>query len=689
MYPVMLNLKDRACLLVGAGPIAHRKLVGLLEEGARVTVVAPTAIEAITQLAAGGTVRWHARPFRAADLAGCQLVFVATGRPAVDRQVADAARRARVLLNVADVPDLCDFHLPSRLRRGELQLALGSAGAAPFAVRRLRQLLETKFGPEWSEWMQAARRFRQRVREQRLAPAAANAAFDRFVAGTIDQATLSVRLPGPAEEATWLLGDPGPGRPSGHLALVGAGPGDPGLLTLRGLQLLRRADVIVYDRLAIPALPLDLPDSIELIGVGKEAGHHPVPQEEINRILARLAREGKRVVRLKGGDPFVFARGGEEVKELGRQGITCEVVPGVTAGIAAPAVAGIPVTLRGAAASLTFVTAHQGGIEQVRWDLLAQDPQRTLVGYMGTSSLGAVRDALLAAGMSGDTPAAVIERATLAGQRSLLARLADLPEEASKTGIEPPAIFVIGRVVAEARSPSPPRPLQGLRAAVFVPICPVAAALRTAGAEILAVPRPLTRAARLVLGSAPLDAWLVRSHDELTTLAAYAAGLANEAASRPSQSEMQIWCSHPSLAATARTLAGQVTVIDGSDVAAIVKRTLGGSFKSPAKSAAGQSPPALTRLKRTLGGSSSAPAKSAAGQSPPALTRLKRTLGGSSPAPAKSAAGQSPPALTRLKRTLRGSSSPPAKSAAGQSPPALTRATWQSRRRESRAPRKP
>jgi uroporphyrinogen III methyltransferase / synthase len=272
--------------------------------------------------------------------------------------------------------------------------------------------------------------------------------------------------------------------------------------------------------LAIPAIPLDLPDHVELFPVGKQPGHHPVPQVEIQTLLVRLAREGKRVVRLKGGDPFVFARGGEEALALKEDGLPCEIIPGITAGIAVPAAAGIPVTFRGQAVRLTFITAHEGGAPQTRWDLLARDQHATLVGYMGVSNLAAVGAALLAAGMPADTPAALVAQGTLPGQRLVRAPLAELATKAESERIEPPAIFVIGKVAAYADQLASwlAGPLRGARVAMFAPVMKLGDILRAAGAQVLVVPAPLTKAARLVLGSGSGATWIVRSTAELDIL---------------------------------------------------------------------------------------------------------------------------------------------------------------------------
>jgi len=548
MYPVMLDLRGRRCLLVGAGQIAHRKLPRLLSEGASVTVVAPAVIEPIARLAAEGKVSLLERRFDDSDVKDCQLVLVATGDRAVDRQVTEAARARGIWVNVADVPELCDFYLPAVVQRGDLQLSIASGGGAPFAVRRLRELFERKIGPLWSDWMAGAKGFRQRVQAAGLSGAVADEVYDRFFARTVDEHALSVRIPTEHELAEWIAPE-GKRAPEsvGHVSLVGAGPGNPGLLTVLGLDRLRSADAIVFDRLAISTIPLDLPDRVELHNVGKEAGRHPVPQEQINVLLSRLAREGKRVVRLKGGDPFVFARGGEEALALRREGIPCEVIPGVTAGIAVPAAAGIPVTFRGEAVRLTFVTAHEGGTPQVRWDLLAQDAHATLVGYMGVSTLAEVSAALLAAGMNGLTPAAVIEQGTLPRQRSVRAPLSEIAKVAATSGIQSPAIFVIGQVVAHAEVLDSSRRglLAGARFGMFAPRSALSKALQDAGAQILLAPAPLTAAARLVIGSAPLSGWIVQTVGELDVLA-------RERATNGLPGHTTLWCADAQLAAAAR-----------------------------------------------------------------------------------------------------------------------------------------
>ncbi len=525
--------------MVGGGGVALRKVHSLLGEGAQVTVVAPRLCQELGSLAETGRVRWERRPYRAGEAASYWLVFAATDDRTVNQQVFRDGERGGVFVNVVDDPELCSFHVPARIRRGSLDIAMASQGEAPFLVRRLRQALERRLGPEWGEWAEAAARFRAAVREAAPEADEAEALFDRFFEATFDAERLQVRVPWPDELAAWLgrrdgaaeprtprpgTGDRGEAVPRpGLVSLVGSGPGDPGLLTLKGRQRLFAAHAVVYDRLAGNALPADLPASIELYPVGKEAGHHPVPQDEINQLLVRLAREGKRVVRFKGGDPYVFGRGGEEAEALVAAGIPFEVVPGITAALGAAAYAGIPVTHRGEATRLTLVTAHEAakaGGSQVRWDLLAADPQATIAAYMGVASLPQVVQELLAAGMDPATPAALVERGTTAHQRTVKTHLAALPERAAALGVQPPALFLVGKTVEHMDRLAwfAAQPLAGERVVVPARQWRAAAQLEAAGAEVVVVPSPPTPAAVAVAAASPVTACVAASADEVEEL---------------------------------------------------------------------------------------------------------------------------------------------------------------------------
>lgn len=535
MYPVMLDVNDRLCLVVGGGTVALRKAQGLVEEGARVTVVAPEMVAPFDRMADEGRLSIERRGYIPGEASSYALVFAATDDREVNSMVYADANDAGVWVNVADVPEICSFHLPGRIRRGPLQLAIASSGQAPFVVRRLRQLLDRRFGAEWAEWVSAAGRFRNRVLEAGLSPSEQEALFDRFFEATVDDEQWRVRVPTTAEVDEWvtasgnIVANAEPvvsdgwretSSNTGFVSLVGAGPGCPGLLTTRGRQRLDEADAVVYDRLAAPALPCDLQAEVELHPVGKEAGRHPMPQEEINSLLVRLAKRGLRVVRLKGGDPYVFGRGGEEAEVLAAEEIGFEVVPGVTSGVAAMAWAGIPVTHRREAVRLTLLTAHEAAKSdgpQVRWDLLAQDRNATIVGYMGVSALPDVVHQLLGGGMEPSTPAAMVEQGTTSAQRKVVSTLAELPSAIENAGLKPPALFVIGPTVSHSETLDwfARMPLSGERLVVPDEARDVIRRLENAGADVVPIPFPVTPAARVVMASVPITGCVVTNPAEV------------------------------------------------------------------------------------------------------------------------------------------------------------------------------
>jgi uroporphyrin-III C-methyltransferase/precorrin-2 dehydrogenase/sirohydrochlorin ferrochelatase len=536
VYPAMLSVGDRKCLVVGGGAVALRKVEGLLEEKARVTVVAPDPGPALSAFAQDGAIALERRPYEPGEAGKYALVFAATDQRDVNRQVARDADEAGRWVNVADDPELCTFHLPAQVKRGSLRLLVASGGEAPFVVRRLRRALEKRFGPEWGEWLESAGRFRRRVRAEQLPPGEQEHAFDTFFEGTVDAISFAARVP-TQREVERFLGDrevrPSNGKhaaapvshgvATGFVSLVGAGPGDPGLLTLKGRRRLLAADAVVYDRLATSVLPTDLPGRVSLHAVGKEAGHHSVPQEEINALLVRLAHGGKRVVRLKGGDPYVFGRGSEEAEALREAGIPFEVVSGVTSGIAVPAYAGIPVTHRREAVRVTFLTAHEStkeGGSQVRWDLLARDPHATIVGYMGVTSLPHVAERLVACGMDPETPAALVERGTTSAQRVVRAPLRALAREVERMKLGPPALFVIGPTARHSESLGwfDSGRLFGERLAIIAPAGAIQESLVEAGAEVVELPIPVTEAARVVLGALPITGVVLRTGADVDAL---------------------------------------------------------------------------------------------------------------------------------------------------------------------------
>ncbi len=571
MYPVMLAVDKQHCLLVGGGGVALRKLEGLLAHGARVTVVASEPIDAVVELAGRERVSLETRAYRDGEAADYALVIAATDDREVNRRVFDDASAAGVWVNVVDDPPLCTFHLPARVQRGNLQIAVASEGEAPFAVRRLRKLLETQFGHAWSEWMEAAGRFRQAVKSRDLSRVEEEACFDAFFESTVDPATFVTRVPlddevaacldagaaaGGATETTAAPREAAPAlETAGLVSLVGAGPGDPGLLTLRGRRRLLAADAVVYDRLAETALPCELGDHVELHCVGKQAGTHPVPQEKINDLLVELSRRGLRTVRLKGGDPYVFGRGSEEAEVLKAAGLPFEVVPGVTSAVAVPAYAGIPVTHRGEAVRATMVTAHESSKTdglQARWDLMAGDPHASLLGYMGVTSLPSVVNQLLDGGLDPETPAAMISRGTTSAQHVVRATVADLPQAIIDADLQPPALFIIGPTVRHADNLDwfDESRLKGERLVMVSPAGPLGEVLELQGAEIVEMPLPATEAARVVMGALPLTGCLLPSPEAVEAL--------DEEREGPGWGrETVAWCLTPEAAERARSLGWQ------------------------------------------------------------------------------------------------------------------------------------
>jgi uroporphyrin-III C-methyltransferase/precorrin-2 dehydrogenase/sirohydrochlorin ferrochelatase len=433
-YPVSLELDGRRCVVVGDGALAREKAGGLAEAGAEVIVV--TGAE-----------------YRAEHLDDAFLCVVTDPSPELHAAVADDARERRVLLNCMDDVPYCDFAAPSIVRRGDLRVSISTGGKAPALAKRMRLRMEA----ELDEALAALVDLLGEVRAETIGTRGDFETWRRRWQHALDQPLLDLVRDGRTEEARALVHrcltqDPGPrpARPgeerrarrwaNGGVSIVGAGPGDPGLITVRGKELVDAADVVVYDRLVHP----DLVAGKRALYVGKQAGTHCVPQEQTNSLLVRLARAGEHVVRLKGGDPFVFGRGGEEATALAAAGVPFEVVPAPTSAIAAPAYAGIPVTARGTAASVAFVTGATAGGDAPDWRGLATSVD-TLVILMANGSLPKIVAELIAGGRSPETPAAVIENGTLPEQKVATCTLADLPLQRASS----PSLVVIGEVVAE------------------------------------------------------------------------------------------------------------------------------------------------------------------------------------------------------------------------------------------------
>ena len=443
-FPIFLRLANEPVLVVGGGTVAERKIDVLLRTSAQVRVLAPELVPGLAERAAAGEISHLATEFRPEHLDGVRLAIAATDKHAINAWVARQAERRNIPVNVVDDRELSRFIMPAIVDRSPVIVAVGSSGDAPVLTRRLRERLESFLPQRLGVLAKLAGKLRPTIKARIESPARRRKFWENFFDGTLAADVLAGRSVDVEEIASTLrIGD----QDSGEVVLVGAGPGDPGLLTLRALRALQNADVILYDRL-VSAEILDLARrDAERVNVGKTAGGEQVSQEEINTLLVQLAQQGKRVCRLKGGDPFIFGRGGEELEALAAAGVRFEVVPGVTAAAGCAAYAGIPLTHRDHAQSLVFVTGHtkdEAG-DTVDWDHLAR-PAQTVVFYMGLGHLERIISRLRAHGAPESRSAAIIEQGTRAEQRVVTGTLADLAQKVRHAGIQSPALLIVGEV---------------------------------------------------------------------------------------------------------------------------------------------------------------------------------------------------------------------------------------------------
>ena len=444
--PIFFDVRDQPCLVVGGGEVAARKSALLLRAGARLTVLAPSLHPAFGADLAASRITHRAAGFRDEDLDGFILAIAATDDDAVNRAVAAAAKLRRIPVNVVDQPALCSFIMPSIIDRAPVIVAVSSGGASPVLARLLRARLETLIPAGYGRLAALAAVFRDQVKA-RFKPTERRRFWERVLQGPIAELVFAGREDAARKALRETIEDTRVAAGGGEVSLIGAGPGDPDLLTFRALRLMQRADVVVYDRLVSqPVLDLVRRDA-ERIYAGKERAKHALPQEDINHLLIRLAKEGKRVVRLKGGDPFIFGRGGEELDTLAAEGIPFQVVPGITAASGCASYAGIPLTHRDCAQSVVFITGHlQDGSMNLNWPALAQ-PRQTIVFYMGLIGVDILCRELIAHGLPAATPAALIQQGTMPEQRVLTGDLETLPGIVRRGGVKAPTLIIIGEVV--------------------------------------------------------------------------------------------------------------------------------------------------------------------------------------------------------------------------------------------------
>ncbi len=474
LLPIFLDVRHQPCLVVGGGAVATRKVASLRRAGAQVHLIAPElAPELRAQVDAGDLIH-SPRTFDDADITGMRLIVAATGNREVNRRVAHLADEKGIPVNVVDQPDECSFLLPSVIDRSPVVVAVSTTKASPVLARLLRARLESLIPAGYGRLADLCARYRDAVKARFADERDRRRFWDRILVGGVAERVFSGHMEEADAAMALELAETRPSGGLGEVYLVGAGPGDPDLVTFRALRLMQQADVVVYDRLVAKAI-LDMTRrDAQRIYVGKERDNHTMRQEEINSLLANLAKQGHRVLRLKGGDPFIFGRGGEEIDTLAAEGVPFQVVPGITAASGCAAYAGIPLTHRDYAQSVTFVTGHlKDGTMDLNWDQLAQ-PHQTVVFYMGLVGLHIIIERLTSHGVAADMPIALVQQGTTHRQRVFSGTLATIQEVIADERPQPPTLIIVGEVVKlrdklnwfqtpvhsdqGATSPSPPMP---------------------------------------------------------------------------------------------------------------------------------------------------------------------------------------------------------------------------------------
>ncbi len=445
--PIFLDLKQQPCLVVGGGEIAARKAGLLVKAQATVTIVAPALSASTQKLVDNQQVHWLEAKFDASQLSQERLVIAATDDASVNEAVYEAAKARNILVNVADSPDHCDFILASILDRSPIVVAVSSGGDSPVLARNLRARLETLIPPSYSKLGDLVGRYRDKVKQKFENVSQRRRFWESVLEGPVADHIMAGREALAEKTLLEKLQDPDNkdlGR--GEVYLVGAGPGDPDLLTFKALRLMQQADVVFYDRLVSKEILALVRKEAELIYVGKQRAWHAVRQEEINDLLLQHAKQGKRVLRLKGGDPFIFGRGGEEIETLADEKIPFQVVPGITAASGCASYAGIPLTHRDYAQSCVFVTGQlkQGELD-LNWEALVQ-PRQTVVVYMGLAGLPELSRQLQAHGMAADKPAALVQQGTTENQKVWISTIDELPAIAEREEPVAPTLVIIGEV---------------------------------------------------------------------------------------------------------------------------------------------------------------------------------------------------------------------------------------------------
>lgn len=446
-YPIFTDLRQQCVLVTGGGEIAAVKLARLVSAGARVMVIARSVTPAMQSLCDEHQIDPLLREFDTADLQDIALVFAASERAGENAQVAEAAHRAGVLVNVANSPQASSFLVPSIVDRSPLLIAVSSGGTSPILARLLCSRIDAFIPLNYGALGKLYVQYRERIKQALPNWKQRRYFWSRVLSGRVAELILQGHNKKADSAINELLARDQQTSSSGEVYLVGAGPGDPDLLSFRALRLMQQCDVVLYDRLVSEEILALVNRQAEHIYVGKRRNHHAVPQESINSQLATLAKQGKRVLRLKGGDPFIFGRGGEEIETLADEGVDFQVVPGITAASGCSSYAGIPLTHRDYAQVCLFVTGHlKDGSVDLDWPVLAR-PQQTVVIYMGLVGLPHICQQLQENGLPADHPIAIIAKGTRSNQHVITGTLNDLPDKVQNSQIKPPTLIIVGHVV--------------------------------------------------------------------------------------------------------------------------------------------------------------------------------------------------------------------------------------------------
>ncbi|CAC9436903.1 Siroheme synthase / Precorrin-2 oxidase / Sirohydrochlorin ferrochelatase / Uroporphyrinogen-III methyltransferase [Bathymodiolus heckerae thiotrophic gill symbiont] len=444
--PIFIELTQKPCLVVGGGDIAYRKITLLLKANAQVVCVSRAFCDGITKLAEDKKITVIQKDFEASDIDAQVLVISATDDTALNAQVSRMAKAANIPVNVVDSPDLCSFIVPSIVDRSPIVIAISSAGKAPVLARLIRAKLESTLPNAYGKLAQLAGDFRAQVKAKFSHIEDRRYFWEKAFSGVVAEKVFVGKIAEAKADLQAQL-DGSSNSEMGEVYLVGGGPGDADLLTFKALRLMQQADIVLYDRLVSPEVMELVRRDAELIYVGKERDNHSVPQDGINQLLVDLAKQGRRVCRLKGGDPFIFGRGGEEIETLAENGIPFQVVPGITAASGCSTYSGIPLTHRDYSQSCRFVTGHlKDGSMNLPWQELAVE-QQTIVFYMALKGAQHLSEQLIAHGMRGNMPVALVEKGTTPEHKVHTTLLAELPNLVANETIHAPTLIIVGEVV--------------------------------------------------------------------------------------------------------------------------------------------------------------------------------------------------------------------------------------------------